>query len=207
MAKVRFAIIASILAVACSLVGCSEQDEVGEYDNWKARNEHYIDSIASLARANTDGTWTMIRAYNTGDSLDFSADNRYYIYVQKLADGTGTLRPQYNDSVRVHYEGRLIPSIEHPQGYQFGKSFNGTQLDASSDVPALLGVSGNVTGFATALMHMHVGDHWRVIVPYYLGYNTNTNSSGSIPAYSTLIFDMQLARIYRYKKDTDTRWW
>lgn len=207
MLKARFAVVASLLASSLAFVGCSEQDEVGEFHDWKARNEHYIDSIAAAARVNADGSWTMIRAFNTGDSLDFSADNRYYIYVQKLEKGSGTVSPQYNDSVRVHYEGRLIPTDSYPQGYQFGKSFNGTVLDATSDVPALLGVYGNVNGFATALMHMNVGDHWRVVVPYYLGYNTSTNSSGTIPAYSTLIFDMQLARIYRYKKDTDTRWW
>ncbi len=39
---------------------------------------------------------------------------------------------------------------------------------------------------------------------YYLAYKDNEDSK--IPKYSTLIFDIQLARIYRYGIDTDTSW-
>lgn len=50
------------------------------------------------------------------------------------------------------------------------------------------------------------GDAWKIVVPYYLGYGENDYSSASIPGFSTLIFDIKLARIYRYKVDTDTSW-
>ena len=51
-------------------------------------------------------------------------------------------------------------------------------------------VSNVVDGFATALMHMHPGDHWMVYIPYQLGYGTTGN--GSIPAYSMLRFEIAL---------------
>ena len=47
-----------------------------------------------------------------------------------------------------------------------------------------------VDGFTTALMSMHRGDHWTVYIPHQLGYGTS--ASGTVPAYSTLIFDLRL---------------
>ena len=37
---------------------------------------------------------------------------------------------------------------------------------------------------------MHRGDHWRIYVPYQLGYGSTV--SGQIPAYSVLTFEMAL---------------
>lgn len=196
-----------LLCLVCLLSSCQEKEEEGEYDNWQTRNEAYVDSIARVARANADGRWTVLKVFTRGDSLDDSGENRYYVYVHKLADGTGTQSPLYNDSVRVHYSGRLVPSTSYPQGYNFGKSYNGLELNEATDVPTLLAVNQNVTGFATALMNMVVGDDWLVVVPWQLGYGSSANTTGSIPAYSTLIFEMRLARIYRYGIDTDTSWW
>lgn len=196
-----------MLCLTCLISSCEEKEEEGEYDNWQARNEAYVDSIARVARANADGRWTVLKVFTRGDSLGDSGDNRYYVYVHKLEEGTGTESPLYNDSVRVHYSGRLVPSASYPQGYNFGKSYNGLELDESTDVPTLLAVNQNVTGFATALMNMVVGDDWLVVVPWQIGYGSSANTTGSIPAYSTLIFEMRLARIYRYGIDTDTSWW
>lgn len=194
-------------AVAMSMLSsCSEKEEAGEFDNWQERNMHYVDSIANVARANADGTWTVYLSFNLSDSLGTSGKNEYYIYVQKLENGTGESSPQYNDSVRVHYSGRLLPSSTYPEGYNFGKSYSSTTLNELTDVPSLMSVSQNIKGFATALMHMVEGDRWRVIIPYYLGYGESDYSSASIPGYSTLIFDIKLAKIYKYKKETDTSW-
>jgi FKBP-type peptidyl-prolyl cis-trans isomerase len=40
---------------------------------------------------------------------------------------------------------------------------------------------------------MHVGDHWIVYIPQEVGYGSRGN--GSIPGYSTLIFEMELVAI------------
>lgn len=195
-----------ILATLFVLSSCQENDEVGEYDNWQSRNQHYVDSIAALANAGTNG-WSKIVAFNLVDSVaSRSHNNNYYIYVQKLENGTGTRNPEYNDSIRVHYLGRLIPSTTYPQGYVFGKTYSTYTFNEATDVPTVMGVNGNATGFATAVMHMVEGDNWRVVVPYYLGYGTEDYTTAAIPAYSTLIFDVKLARIYKYKIDTDTTW-
>jgi FKBP-type peptidyl-prolyl cis-trans isomerase FklB len=51
-----------------------------------------------------------------------------------------------------------------------------------------------VDGFSTALQNMHIGDRWLVYIPYTLGYGTT--DSGTIPAYSTLVFDITLLAYY-----------
>lgn len=40
---------------------------------------------------------------------------------------------------------------------------------------------------------MHPGDRWMIYIPYELGYGSRT--SGPIPAYSTLIFEVELLMI------------
>lgn len=195
-----------LFAFAFALCACSNQDEASEYENWQERNQLYVDSIAALANEGRDG-WTKLLAFN----LDATAEsnnpsNNHYVYIQKLQNGTGTEHPHYNDSVRVHYLGRLIPSTSYSQGYVFGKSYGSYVLNEATDVPALLGVNQNVDGFATAVMHMVEGDQWKLVIPYYLGYGESDNSTSGIPAYSTLIFEAKLARIYKYQVETNTTW-
>ena len=200
-----------LIALALPLWGlggssCNEKDEVGEYDNWQARNQHYVDSIAALANAGTDG-WTKMLAFNLVDSeVNPDLNTNHYIYIQKLEDGTGTRSPEYKDSIRVHYLGRLIPSTSYPQGFIFGKSYSTYTFNEETDVPVLMSVSQNVTGFATAVMHMVEGDRWKLVIPYYLGYGEDEYTLVSLPGYSALTFDVKLVRIYKYKIDTDTTW-
>lgn len=189
------------------LSSCSENNEVGEYDNWPARNQHYVDSIAALADAGMYG-WTKIIAYNLitrEERPDLT--NNHYIYVQKMEEGTGERHPEQNDSVRAHYMGRLIPSASYAQGNVFDKSYSTYAFNEETDVPKLMPASNNmITGFATALMNMVEGDRWKVVIPYYLGYNPSVNPSSLVPNYSTLVFDIKLVKIYRYKIDLDTTW-
>ena len=63
--------------------------------------------------------------------------------------------------------------------------------------PIKFSVGSVVPGFATAVMRMEPGDHWRVYIPYQLGYGTVAR--GSIPAGSTLIFDLRLVKFWRKK--------
>jgi FKBP-type peptidyl-prolyl cis-trans isomerase FklB len=197
-----------VLSLLCALcVSCKESKAEGEYDNWQERNQQYVDSIANLAKQGIDG-WTRTLGYYYqqayADANPF--DNNIYIYTQKKENGSGTLKPVFTDSVRVHYRGRLIPSANHPEGYIFSQTYTTNTIQTATAVPALMGMSQNGVGFCTALQDMVEGDAVHIVVPYPLGYGTSTNSTGTVPAYSTLIFDTKLVKVYRYKIDTDTRW-
>ena len=58
-----------------------------------------------------------------------------------------------------------------------------------------VGREGGSSEKVARLMRMHRGDRWRVYIPYQLAYGSSARSS--IPAYSTLIFDLQLEDFWR----------
>ena len=180
------------LSVLFGLTSCEETTEVGEFDNWQQRNTQYVDSIAAEARANTYGDWKIFLE----DGLDASKQwgNECYVYCRVIEDGTGKEHPLYTDSVLVNYSGRLIPSATYPDGYQFDSSYKG-EFNPSFNVPVGMPLSGTVPGFSTAVQQMVNGDVWKVYIPYQLGYGEN--ASTSIPACSTLIFDINLVSFHR----------
>lgn len=180
------------------LASCDETKENGEYDNWAVRNVAFIDSIATVARANESGDWKIFLAYGLNDTLQW--DNQYYVYCNVIRRGDGTESPGYSDTVLVNYRGRLIPSKTYPDGNIFDESYLG-QLDPEVDVPQKLNLSGCVRGWTTAMMRMvkgktrATGDVWRIYVPATLGYEGRDDVS-LIPAYSTLVFDLNLVDFY-----------
>jgi len=194
--------------LALTFVACSEKEEVDEYANWSARNQHFIDSIANVCEKNEDGNWEKIVAYNLNDSVEaLHPNNNHYIYVHKMLTGTGTNNPLFTDSIRIHYEGRIIPTTSYPAGYVFKKSYSSNTLNTDTDVPELMGTSSQVIGKITATLNMVEGDRWKVYVPYYLGYGASGSSNLSVPGYSALIYDIYLAKIYRLKTDTNHNWY
>ena len=97
-----------------------------------------------------------------------------------LGTGTEDRNPQQFSVVTCHYKGSLI---------------NGKVFDSSYErnCPEAFRCRDLIPGFTQALLHMKVGDHWIVYVPYDQGYGTR--NSGPIPAYSTLIFEIELLSI------------
>ena len=191
------------------LASCSEDDNtVEEFPDWRNRNEAYFSDILSTAKANTDGSWKVFLSYALEDTIP-TTDNDY-IAVKVLREGPSAADdvnyehcPMFTDSVKVNYRGRLVPSTSYAEGYVFDQSYVSDEPDNTS-LPVKFRVGDLVTGFTTALQYMHIGDYWRVYIPYWLGYGST--GSTSIPAYSTLIFDIELKAYYRAGTEVpDTR--
>lgn len=181
-----------LLAAMLSFASCDETTEAGDFDNWRVRNIAYIDSIANVARTNADGSWKTFLAYGLVDTVKWS--NEYYVYCRVIEQGDGTSMPNYNDTVEVNYRGRLIPTKSYPAGFVFDQSYRG-ELDPEVNVPVELNLAGCVRGWTTAMTQMVKGDVWRVYVPYELGYGDSDQNA--IPAYSTLVFDMNLVDFHQ----------
>lgn len=187
-----------IILLALALIGilsftsCSEtNEEVNEFENWEARNNEYFQNKYKEAKAYVDAgnpDWKIIKSITKNDSV--SSNTHDYIIVEVLNHGTGTGCPLQSDSVMVHYEGRLIPSVSYPEGFIFDCSWQGS-YDLSSMIAARFAVAGVQPGFSTALQHMHIGDRWRVTMPQELVYGKEGTGT-TIPGYSTLIFDITL---------------
>ena len=181
--------LAALLLPLGAATACSESDDeeaAEEYANWQARNDAFFVTLEdSLSR--DAAVWKKIKSYTKDEQTE--STNTDYIYAKVIETGSGDTSPLYSDSARVAYRGRLIPSATYSQGYVFDQTFVG---DYNIKTTAVLDhvVSDYVDGFTTALQHMHRGDWWRVYIPYTLGYGSY--ASGSVPAYSVLVFDLIL---------------
>lgn len=97
-----------------------------------------------------------------------------------IKEGKGT-RASAQNSVKCHYEGRLI---------------NGTKFDSSYDrnEPATFGVTQVIPGWVEALQLMPAGSKWQLYIPYHLAYGEN-GAGQSIPPYAALVFDVELLEV------------
>ncbi len=186
-----------VMMSSLCLTSCEETAEIDEYANWKARNIEFIDSIAEVAKANADGKWLRILSFKLNetdiDGNPVEHDTEDYIYCHIETEGTGTKSPTFSDTVQVNYRGRLIPTLSYPEGKVFGQSYKGA-LNPAINVPTKFSVGGVIVGWSTALQHMKNGDIWRVYIPAELGYGSSKQTD--IPAYSALIFDMNLVSFH-----------
>ena len=89
-------------------------------------------------------------------------------------------KPAATDKVKVHYHGTLT---------------DGTVFDSSVErgEPTSFGLNQVIKGWTEGLQLMPVGSKFRFYIPQELGYGAQ--SAGSIPPYSTLIFEVELLSI------------
>lgn len=176
------------------LTACSEQEdeEANEYQNWQIRNDAYFLTLEDSLKQGSQ--WKKIKHFSkSGDNATGKATD--YIYVKVLEEGQGTESPLYNDTIRCSYELRLMPTPQHPAGIPVQQTFFGKfSWDTTGIFQFMLASTGNggiaVEGFRTSFLYMHKGDRWRVYIPYQLAYGDT--ESASIPAFSTLIYDIAL---------------
>ena len=215
----RFLLALLAAPLLLTLTSCSETDdsEDPQYADWQTRNEAYFK--ARLAEAHTNiaqaqaayGTdweahtpWRAYRVYSQASSSAATWEDSVAVYITK--SGTGSGCPLYTDSVRVNYTARLIPNALATQGSEaqtrgFLVSYSGSSRDSvdvfseAYGVPAKFAVSNTIAGFTTALQHMHIGDQWRLYIPAALAYESS--STTGVPAYSTIVYDVQLKAYYR----------
>ena len=172
----------------------SDSSEYDPYHDWQVRNAEWYQQIADSARRGGND-WKMIKAY-TKSPLYQSGITTDSICVHILHRGTGTIRPAFNDSVRINFRGWLMP-IVNAEGKTEEVIFSQTYYsDYSFDTasPQLAAPSSFMVGFATALQHMVEGDDWMVYIPQQLFYGET--ATGIIPAYSTVRFRLQMAGVY-----------
>jgi FKBP-type peptidyl-prolyl cis-trans isomerase FklB len=99
-----------------------------------------------------------------------------------IKEGNGAI-PIDGQTVKTNYKGSLI---------------NGKQFDSSYDrgQPATFGVNQVIAGWTEALKLMPVGSQWELYIPYNLAYGERAMGA-NIPAYSTLIFTIELLEIVK----------
>ena len=112
------------------------------------------------------------------------------LYLDEIAseEGTRTLpcgnvrvpSPNRESVVSVHYKGTLINGREFDNSWKRG-------------CPEAFRLNQVIEGWQLALQEMRVGDRWIIYIPYNFGYGNR--ASAPIPAFSTLIFEVELLGI------------
>ena len=175
----------SLVLLTLAFVSCSETEEVGKYDNWRARNEAYIDSLANVY-ATASGRGGLERI----EMLTAPGNYIYYKEIEK-APAANTDSPKYTDYVKVYYKGTNI-LVEY-----FDGNFKGDNPVVNEENPSegdsptsIFQVSGVITGWGEVLQRMKVGDRWKVYIPWEYAYGSSGTTG--ILGYSALVFDITL---------------
>src|SRR5574344_548455 len=102
------------------------------------------------------------------------------LQYEVLTEGTGK-QPKATDTVRCHYEGRLL---------------DGTIFDSSykRNEPADFGLQQVIAGWTEGVQLMSEGAKYRFYIPYMLAYGEG-GAGASIPPFATLIFDVELIKV------------
>lgn len=190
MKKLSYIFLAVILFPFMGIVSsCSEDSkEEDEFDKWQEKNEAVLTQWAATP------SYKKILTFSKDESTTSSFKNTDFIYVEVLETGEGGESPLYTDTVRVAYRGHYIPTASYPEGLVFDQTYLDDFNWKTAGIAKFM-TGALVDGFATALMHMHVGDRWRVRIPYMLGYGKNdykASSSTTIPGYTNLVFDIAM---------------
>lgn len=96
-------------------------------------------------------------------------------------EGTG-ISPELSDTVEVNYEGRLIDGTVFDSSYERGESIK-------------FPLNGVIRGWGEGLTYVKEGGRIQLYIPSELGYGER--GTGPIPGNSTLIFDVELIKVYK----------
>lgn len=207
-----------ILGSIIALNSCNESEGgLNVYENWKERNATWFVQVADSAAADPHH-WRKIKSYTKIPGTEGALTE--YIFIHDLGnvlsgslldEARGKGSPAYSDSAFVSFQGKLLKiknmesTIGAPDSIQeiFTSTWMG-RYDDKTCAPVLMGLSGTVPGFATALQNMIEGDHWLVYIPQILGYGSSVQ--GAIPAYSTLQFELRMHKWYRTGSGAPAVW-
>lgn len=102
------------------------------------------------------------------------------LQYEVLTEGTGK-QPKATDTVRCHYEGRLLDGTVFDSSYKRGE-------------PADFGLNQVIPGWTEGVQLMKEGAKFRFHIPYLLAYGEQ-GAPGAIPPYATLVFDVELVKV------------
>jgi FKBP-type peptidyl-prolyl cis-trans isomerase FklB len=180
----------SLVLLALTFTACSETEETGRYDNWRARSEAFIDSIANVYAGQQNGSITVTdkkeRLYPFTDLT-----NGQTIYAKKRISRDGVKdddKPVYTSKVSAYYR------MSYFNGDVVQQNFAGTEPD-EFDVPSEFLLNEVISGWGYTLTEMAEGEFWTLYIPYQSGYGSGTGSDGSLQAYSELVYDVKLDKI------------
>lgn len=102
------------------------------------------------------------------------------LQYEVLVEGKGK-QPKATDTVRCHYEGRLLDGTVFDSSYRRGE-------------PADFGLQQVIKGWTEGVQLMKEGSKFRFFIPFDLAYGEH-GAGADIPPYAALIFDVELIEV------------
>ena len=140
-------------------------------------NKHFAKLQEAVDKKNKEIGEGFLAENGKQEGVITTASGLQYIVIQEC-NGP---KPKETDTVRCHYEGRLI------DGTVFDSSYRRNQ-------PAEFPVSQVIAGWVEALQLMSTGSKWRLFIPSDLAYGEH-GAGDVIRPHSALIFDVELLQI------------
>jgi len=133
--------------------------------------------LAELGEKNKEEGKKFLSENSKKDGIATTASGLQYTI---LTPGTGR-KPVLQDTVTIHYSGKLISGKEFDSSYRRG-------------MPSDMKLSSSIPGFAEALQLMKEGAVWELYIPSNLAYGSRSAGT-EIGPYATLVFKVELLKI------------
>ena len=171
-----------ITSMAMGTAGCSSENTWDDYAEWRTANQTFYNGQLSLT--NPDGTPYYTRI--TPGWYPSSGVLVHWFNDRSLT--AGNLQPLVTSTIDDKYIGLLYNA--EPIHSSYLQTANGDSIFRTQ-------LTSTIDGWQIAVTQMRVGDSCRVVVPFQQGYQAQ--ATGSIPPYSTLVFDIKLTDIVSYE--------
>lgn len=176
LAKMFFALLIVMLLAACNREANNNFKNPDAADNAPAVVANTAETSVEQQYAEVNRQW--LATNGKQDGITTTASGLQY-QVKKEGDGKS---PTINDIVSVKYTGKLID----------GTVFDSTEQNNGGE-PVTFPLAGVVQGWQEGLQLMKEGSEYTLFLPAALAYGEQ--SVGSIPANSTLVFDVELVKV------------
>lgn len=163
----------------------TQQEAMLEALKKQAEQKKVMDSLSKIEKQSIQG-WL--------EEKKLKAEEINGVYYIKTKEGDGEL-PKNGQELSVNYVGRLLNGMLFDTSIEtVAKSENAVQPGRKyAPLTFTLGKRQMIPGFETAAAHMKPGEQGTVVIPFALGYGER--AIGNIPAYSTLVFDIEIVAI------------
>lgn len=188
-----------VVAVLVAATACSKSED-DSAERWRTAND------AAFAAVKRDASYTELK----------SPGNEGSVYYKELKKGTGTKPILFTSAVSIYARGWFVADYPDNKYIRQGTVFQSwleadgvpftTLVSSVGKVPNGFSAYTLTKGVRVALQYMHEGDRWEVWVPYTLGLGEDdgslfvnvmpSSSATKIPAYSTLVFEIEVVGVH-----------
>lgn len=170
---------AALLGLAMTSCFKDEPTTAEKYQEWREKNEQYLAEAALKEDSSGESYYKRI--------VPDWAPNTYVLvhWHNDRALTAGNLSPMSNSTVKIKYE------LYDIDGERLSDSYSNNDSTYTSRP------SQNIIGMWAAMTAMSVGDSVTMVIPASAGYGNVMH--GSIPPYSTLVYNVKLKSIPAYE--------